>query len=1016
MFSEFFIKRPVVTLVLSAVFVLMGVLGFSQLSMRSGPKIFRPSLHVNVSMPGASAAVIEESVVTPLENSLQNVSNISYMHSESDQDSGEIDLFFKDISEQQFVIAQSQVMQAVQSTDLPSSAQAPTIQSSGSSSNQIMFIAVGSSTMGQYQLVDYVANNIVKRLQQVQGVGVINQDSVTDALRINLNPTRMTSLNISVPQVISALQENDVSVSAGQIVNAQQLIPLNIISKPESVSDFENMIIDHQGDRLIRLHDIATVGIGQTLYAGAYTYYKKDQGVGIEIGATDDANPVTLGKSLRTVIAQINKSLPAGMAMHVVYDSSILIQAAIDDVFWTVFEAIVLVGVITFAFLGRLRFAFIPLVTIPICIISGFAFMWLFGFSINMVTLLSLVLAVGLVVDDAIVVLENSHRYIEQGLNSAEATIESMKHIIFPVIGMTISIIAVYVPVAFMNGQAAVYFQEFAFTLAGSVFISGIVALTLTPMMCARLLTQVQAHGYDEKLERLFNKLKTSYEMILNQVIRFRVIVIILFVVCLIAGYFLLRSIPSSLVPSEYAGYEIMTVQTADSASVAYTEQYHKQAIDKILKNPAVGDLMSFGGGGSNGSNVGFSFFKLSPEHSSDKETMRYAALFNQQFADFSPNAVVTVSPMNISLANNNGQGFDQSVIQFYVLGFAGYDTLSRLSDALTERLKTSPLFVKVTNGLTYSSQQYTLHVHQDALSDMNISMDTLTNTLSTMFGGYQLNNGYQFNGVDYPVIVQLPVNLMGDLTQLNSIFLKNKQNDAIPLSHFVTVTPTIDLPSRVHIDSARAGILFVTPKPNVAPSQTLAEIQRIADDVLPPGFSLSYPGSVQKMLEGQSRIIMMFVLGLVFIYLVLAALFESFIDPLIILLTVPLCMLGALLLLKYISGSLNIFSGIGLVTLIGLVAKHGVLIVRFANELCAEGQSLRVAIVQAAAIRLRPILMTTCTMTIGAVPLLFASGFGANARIQIGVVVIAGLLLGTLFSLFVVPVAYTLLSPLKRR
>ncbi|MGJ3500683.1 putative efflux pump membrane transporter TtgB [Piscirickettsia salmonis] len=1012
---ELCIKRPVLAVVISLIFILLGILGYLQLTLRDQPKVFKPGIAIRVTAPGSSPQYIEQNIIIPLENNLQAVSYLSYTHSESDQDYAQIDLNFKDITPAQFLTAQSQVQQAVNATNLPDNANTPVIDLRGSNAEQALLISLSDPNMKQHALVDYVANHVVKRLQQVPGVGQVQQMSAIDALRINLSPNNMALLGVSVEEVIAALKNNNSAIQAGQVTNNDQTISINLDAKLTSIDQFKTIIVKHQGNHFIYLKDVATLSIDNVSYTGAYTFYNGMQGVAVRVRAADGANPIALGKHLHTALKHLQNQLPPGMQLHILWNQSKLIQHAVSEVFYTLLESMILVALVTLLFLGNWRFAIIPIVTIPVCMIASFAIMWLFGFSINLMTLLALVLAIGLVIDDAIIVLENSHRYVELGDKPMTATLKSMQQIVFPVIGMTLSIIAVYIPTAFLSGKTAVYFQQFAFTLAGATLISGVIALTLIPMMCARSLKANTKGSYTDKLEYAFLTLTHYYKQSLSWVISHRWLPISLFITLLIAGAIIFKSLPSTMIPKEYAGYVFIGIQAPDSASVAYTARAAKPIIAKIANMPEVAAIMSFGGSTGNSGNFGFNFAKLKPAYTRSVENAKVATKITTMFKHLK-NVTVFSSPINV-MSHNNGNSPGE--INFYITGYANYNQIVTASQSFEKALKELPMFEKVNNNSRYSNQQYNIKVKRQLANELGISIDTINTAIGTYLGGYKFSHGYQFDGVEYPLYLQLAKNGLHDLNALKHIFLTNNQGSPIALSRLVTIDYTTSLPQYIHIDSMRAGAMSVVPKSNYTNGQVISQLEAIAKQILPKDMSLQYDQHTREMLSGNHTIILIFSLGLIFIYLVLAALFESFIDPLIILLTVPLCIVGALTVLKLIGGSLNIYTSIGLITLIGLIAKHGVLITHFANELYKQqnkqqGKSITTAIITAASMRLRPILMTTATMILGAVPLIFSNGVGANSRIQLGTVIIAGLAIGTIFSLFIVPIAYILFASLK--
>lgn len=1012
--AEICIKRPVLAIVISLVLTILGILGYNQLQLRAEPNVFHAHLRISIEAQGSSAEYIEKNAVTPLEERMQGVQNLSYMSSQSDQDFGSIKLYFKNISPEQFVSSETEVLQAISSLTLPQAITSVKMHS-GISNTQIMFAVLSSKTMGQHQLVDYAHNTVIKLLGQTPGVGEVYQQSTQNALRINLKPQAMAQYKISPTQIIDAINSNNTAQPAGQIVNLQQTIPINLNSRLSSLQSFKKIILKKTGYHVVRLSDVANIEIDHLSYAGAFTLFNNQQGVGINIQAADDADPIATGQRIEAKIKELNAHMPPGTAIHVVYNDGEILKSSVTEVYLTIIESIVLVGIITLLFLGKPRFAFIPIITIPVCIITTFAVMWLLGFSLNLISLLALVLAVGLVVDDAIVVLENCHRYIEQGLPIKQAALVSLKQIIFPVIAMTISLFAVFVPSAFLKGKAAVYIQQFSFTLAAAVIISGFIAVTLTPMMCSRLLSTVKHNGYDAAITKFFTALSLFYKKILINVLKKRFYVVALFFILLILGYFVFSALPTTLLPNEYGGYLFAGIKAPDSASVAYTKKIERPYLQQLLKKPAIKNIMSFGGGNGNDSSFVTNIIELAPGYHSYSETVNVATALQNEFQNNDPRARFIVVPMNLGIGNDDSDGNDGS-LEFFILGNDTYKHLSAAIDRLVTKLKKTPYFADVVNDISFDSQQVQISINHQLAALLNVPIANINNAISVFYGGYEINDGYQFSGVNYPVILQLPHQDITDFSALDKIFIYSSDGLPIALSRLVSIKSELSLSSRNHVNSIRAGALVVTPKPQYTTGQIVQAVNSIAKNVLPSAMTLQNSFEVQHMMQGNATLSLLFALGLIFIYLVLAALYESFIDPLIILFTVPLCVVGALVVLKLIGGSLNLYTGVGLITLIGLVSKHGVLIVQFANEMVKEGEEIFAAVVQAAVIRLRPILMTTTTMIIGAVPLLFFSNIGSNGRMQLATVIIAGLLFGTFFSLFVVPVTYTIFKKGKSK
>jgi multidrug efflux pump subunit AcrB len=625
-----------------------------------------------------------------------------------------------------------------------------------------------------------------------------------------------------------------------------------------------------------------------------------------------------------------------------------------------------------------------------------------------------LVLAVGLVVDDAIVMLENTYRHIEAGMSPMDAAKVGSQEIGFAIIAMTLCLVAVYVPAGFMHGNIAIFFREFAFTLAASVLISGFVALTLSPMMCARILPDGNHLGRLEKwLNAHFTTWRNAYKKRLSFVIAHRWYLVGLFVVLLAVGAHFFRALPRGLLPKNEIGFVISQISGPGSVNPTYVFNNMKRLMAHVNATPELNKSLhayaSFAGGsGMGGQNSAIALMQLN--------TGVNASAFAMALSKYM-SGMPQVSGGAFVYNMNGGNGLsDKGAVRFAVQGMTSYKQLAVASNLLVNVLKKDPHFRDVESSLHFNTQQYNLHINRALANQLNVPITNITNTLQIYFAGYQLQQEYNYNGVDYPIVMQLPRKKLKDFSVLSSIYVLSRSGNPVKLSRFVTETPDLTIAERSHSQRMRNGVVSLNLNDNYDMGNAVSDIQAAAARVLPGGIEIQFWGAAQKYLQQGSDITLIFVLGLLFIYLVLAALFESFIDPFIILLTVPLCVVGAIIALYIMGGELNLYTGIGLVTLIGLVSKHGVLITQFANARVAEGKSAQDAVVEAAGIRLRPILMTTATMCLGALPLVFASGSGSSGRIQIGVVIVAGLLIGTLFSLFVVPVAYTLFAHIKRQ
>jgi len=1009
--ASFCIERPVFASVLSLVLVLFGILGLSFLSMRYMPETFRPHMRIQVTYPGASAELMEQSVTDKIENALTATPNLEGMSSNSQQGKSQVDLHFSDITQAQFLSVQADVIREISEIDdLPKAADKPSISNS-SNDNFVMAYDLYDPNMTPVELSSFLTNTVTKSLQRIPGVGSVQVDAFNSALRIEISPKKLAAFHLTVNDVLQALTDNNVSFSLGYILNKTQQIPIYAKASLTSIDAFKNLVIANLGSRLVYIKDVANVEMGSLSPSDHYMDVDgKYPGVGIEIYAADDANPIAVGERIRHAVQQLAPSFPPYLRVYSIFDLTSSLHKSVQEVFRTVFEAIVLVSLVVLLFIGRWRSALIPIITIPVCLIATFAAMYLLGFSINILTLMAIVLAVGMVVDDAIVVMENSYRHVELGLDAKEATKKSLNEISFAVIAMTICLLAVYVPTAFMHGATATLFQAFAFTLAGSVLISCFVALTLSPAMCARLLQRHRPNRYECWLECGFKHLKRHYHVALLWVLKLRWLAVAVFFVLIIVGVQLFSSLTSSLLPKDPANAMFVAINGPQTARVGYVHQLAKPVLDKIGTFADVNHYTVFGGGTNHGTNASLAFVGMKPWYIL-QHPARYTVDKINQLIRNTPGITGSAFVFNINGANNFSSGSEMS---FLVLGMGSYKALARDTERFVDALKHTGVFNDVKNNLKFDRVQYDINIDRNLAQELGVTVSDITQALTTFFGGTQLQSQFHVGSDSYPIVVQLPRSDLADFSVLQRINVKNNHDTLLPLSRFVTINPVLSLSDRAHYNQMRAANVGVNFGNNTTMGKAVQVIEQVAKQVLPVGMQIAFQGEAKRMLESNHDMVLIFVMGLCFIYLVLAALFESFLDPLIVLLTVPLCIVGALFALNMIGASLNVFTGIGLVTLIGLVSKHGILITQFANQLRQQGCSVQEAILQAAAIRLRPILMTTITMILGALPLVLSEGPGAIGRNQIGWVIVSGLLVGTVFSLFVVPVSYRLLAGLR--
>lgn len=1007
--SEVCIRRPVLTIVISLVLIFLGILGFSQLTTRFAPYYFRPHLTVMVTYPGASSEAVEMNVTQLLENALNGTPGLTQIFSQSRTGTSQISLSFKDLTQQQFVVAQSQVLQEIASVKLPQNAQQPRIFQ-GNAGSWTYLVAITDPNMSAVELNNYVNNILATRIATVSGVGNIMHWTDTSTLYIALNPAKMAALGITPTQVTTALENNNQNLPAGQVITNQQYIQVNADLTLSDVSDFKNLVISNSNGRLITLGDISTIKVDASLTSGGFTEVNGENAGALMISASDDANPIQVSDDLTRLLKNVSASFPPGMQYHVLFNIGEPLKEAVNDVYHTIGIAIILVICVSFMFLGNLRTTLIPVVTIPICLISSFAVMLLLGFTINVMTLLAFVLGVGLVVDDAIVVLENCVRHIEHGLAPLDAAYKSLQEISFAVLGMTLCLVAIYVPIVFMpQSMVATFAQEFAFTLAGAVLISGFIALTLTPMMCARVLRVNHSSSYEVRLKEFMHRLQERYQDLLTKVLMRQKLMFGGFIVFLGLTVFMYKALPTELLPTNELNYILGQLTGPSSAN----NDFMRQQIDKLVqeiktKIPEVQNALV----GNDDVGYVFAILQLKPSTwfgpTPDDINQKINTIIHNEY----PNLNGGLSVYN---ANQVGGNNHQGNFYFYVNGLASYQEISKAAQSMVEALSHYQGVSAPVNGTQFNNQTIDLSINRDYATSLGVDINAINTAISTLFGGYTAETQYQVGGYGYPIVVQLPEDALQNFSILNTTYVKNSSGQLIPLSSLVSAKMALDLPYRTHVNLLRAGEVDANIAPGYTTGQVVAQVNNIAKN-LPANLSVSFSDRIASFQSSINTMSLIFILGFMFIYLVLAALFESFIDPLIMLVGIPPCILGALFALWLMGGSLNIYTSISPVTLIGLVSKHGVLITQFSNQLRAEGLEITEAVKRAASIRLRPILMTSLTMILGALPLVFATGTDAFGRRQIGVVIVFGLVLGTFFSLFVVPVAYTLLAQFKHR
>jgi multidrug efflux pump len=1004
--SDLCIKRPVFATVLSLVIMLLGIVSYTRLPVREYPKIDEPVVTVGTTYRGASAEIIESQVTKPLEDSLAGIEGVEVITSISRAENSQISVRFK--LERAPDSAASDVRDRVSRVrnKLPDAVDEPVIAKVEADANPVIWIAFSSDKHSALEVTD-VATRIVKpRLQTLPGAADVRVFGDRKfAMRIWLDKQRLAAYQLTPADVEDALRKQNIEVPAGRIESREREFSVVANTDLKTPEEFGAVVVKTINAYPVHIRDLGRVAIGAADERSSVRF-KGKSAVALGVIKQATANPLELSKALRAELPKITSELPAGMSADLSYDSSVFIDRSIESVFKTIGEAILLVLAIIFFFLRNFRATLIPLVTIPVSLVGAFGIMFALGFTINTLTLLALVLAIGLVVDDAIVVLENIYRHIEEGMPRMQAALQGSKEIGFAVVAMTLTLAAVYAPVAFMTGRTGKLFIEFALTLAGAVLVSGFVALTLSPMMCSVLLKHEEKHGKAFMMvEGFLNWLNDGYKRVLTASLNRRWVVLVGFVLVAASCGILLKALKSELAPVEDRGIIFGMFIAPEGATLDYTEKYARQ-IESIYSQTKDAERY-FVVAGNPTVSQGISILGLTDWNDRSRRSPDIAKELFPKFSGIPGVMAFPVTPPSL------GQSPRERPVNFVIVTAAPYAELQKVTSQFLAELAKNPSLTNIDTDLKLNKPELSVDVNRDKAADLGVPIETIGRTLETFLGGRQVTR-FKRDGEQYDVIVQVAEVERRNPDDIRDIYVRGRDGSMISLQNLVTVRETISPRELNHFGQRRA----VTISANLAPGYTLGEaltyMDGVASQIVKPGYAVDYNGQSREFRQSSSSLAFTFGLALAFIYLVLAAQFESFRDPFIIMLTVPLSMAGALLALWLSGGTLNVYSQIGLVTLVGLITKHGILIVEFANQLQEKGVALKESVIESATLRLRPILMTTGAMVLGAVPLAFAAGAGAESRQQIGWVIVGGLLLGTFFTLFVVPTVYSLLAARK--
>ncbi|MDH4447637.1 MAG: efflux RND transporter permease subunit [Acidovorax sp.] len=1021
--AEISIRRPVFATVLSLLVLLIGAVSFTQLSVREYPKIDEPVVTVTVRYAGASAEVIESQVTKPLEDSIAGIDAVDVITSISRAEQSQISVRFRLEKDADNAAAEVRDRTARVRNRLPNAVDEPVIAKVEADASPVMWLAFSSETRSPLEINDLV-NRIVKpRLQTVTGVADVPiYGERKYAMRVWLDPERLAGYRLTTQDVEDAIRRNNLELPAGRIESQQREFSVTSQTDLTTASQFANVVIRTVNGFPVRIRDVARVEEGAASDRSRVRLNGREAiSVGVIRQAT--ANPLELSKGVRAMLPTLKADLPADIGIDIANDNSLFIDRSIKSVYTTIAEAVVLVALVIFVFLRTFRASIIPIITIPVSLVGSFALMSLAGFSINTLTLLALVLAIGLVVDDAIVMLENIYRHIEEGLDPFSAAIKGAREIGFAIVAMTLTLVAVYAPLAFTPGRTGRLFVEFALALAGAVVVSGFVALTLSPMMCSLLLKHnPKPNWFDRSMERWLTALSNGYGRLLRWVVtarwgagkegsggglrdavfQARWLVVAVMVASGAALVVVYPGMRQELSPIEDRGTILASVTAPDGATLDYTNRYALE-LEKIGQTYPEFDRV-FANIGNPTVAQGSVIYRTVDWEDRTRTTLELARELQPKVAGLPGVSAFLITPPSL------GQGFRSRPLTYVIQTSDSYENLSKVAQAFMTAMAQNPGIIGPDVDLRLNKPELRIEVNRERAADLGVSVEVVAKAIETMLGGRTVTR-YKRDAEQYDVIVQTEARGRTTPENIDTIYVRGRNEAMIPLSSLVNVKESVSPRELNHFGQRRSATITANLSPDYSLGEALNFMDATAAKVLKPGYTTDLNGTSREFKSSQGALGIVFVLALVFIFLVLAAQFESFIDPLVIMVSVPLSMIGALLALKWSGGSINVYSQIGLITLVGLITKHGILIVEFTNQLREQGMEMVDALVKASAQRLRPILMTTGAMVLGAIPLALATGAGAETRTQIGWVIVGGMSLGTLLTIFVVPTMYTLFA-----
>ncbi len=1006
-FTDLFIRRPVLATVVSLLILVLGLRSIGSLPIREYPETQNAVVTVSTVYTGANPSLVAGFITTPLENSIAQANGIDYLTSTSTLGLSMIQANLRLNYDPDKALTDINTKVNAVINQLPRESQQPVITVAIGEEIDSMYIGFYSDVLPTNKITDYLIRVVQPKLQTVDGVQTAEiLGKKQFAMRAWLDPGKMAAFGITGTDVSDALAANDFISAVGRTKGRMVTVDLTAATGLHSVDEFRDLSIKSKDGAIVRLGDVANVTLGAEDYDTAVAFDGKSA-VYIGIKVAPKANLLTVIKDVHKVFPSIREQLPEGLNGRIVYDATKYVNSSIDEVVRTLGEALLIVTAVIFFSLGSVRSVIIPIIAMPLSLIGAFFIMLILGYSINLLTLLALVLAIGLVVDDAIIVVENVHRHMEDGLGPFKAAIQGARELAGPIIAISVVLVAVYVPIGFMGGLTGALFTEFAYTLAGAVAVSAVIALTLSPMMCSRFLkprNPGDQRRFQDFIDRQFGRLRRRYEGVLHGALNYRAVTGVFALIILVSIYFLYATSKSELAPQEDQGIIISLLTAAPDATLEQTQLYSSEVYKIISSFPETDHVFQLDG--ISGLNSGVAGMVMKPWDERGRTAMELQPTVQRRLGEVS--GVRAVAFLRPPLPGA-GRGLP---VQFVIGTTESYELLNERAQLLMDRARSSGAFAYLDTNLKIDKPQTVIEFDRDKVAQMGLTMRDVGSALGSMLGGGYVNY-FSLAGRSYKVIPQVMQSARLNAEQLNNYYIKTAAGTPVPVSTIAGLRTIVVPESLNHFQQLNSATVSGVTVPGVALGEALGNLKSIADEVLPQGYSIDYSGQSRQYVKESAALLTTFFFAMVIIFLALAALFESFRDPFTVLVSVPMSICGAMIFISLGVGnaSLNIYTEVGLVTLIGLISKHGILIVQFANDLQREGKSKREAVEMAAAIRLRPILMTTAAMVLGVVPLVTATGAGASGRFNMGLVIMTGISIGTLFTLFVVPAMYMFIA-----